>query len=49
MDAFVNMICSVGFPIAVAAYLLVVMRKSLDKLTQSIEKLIIVIDKKIGN
>jgi len=36
MDGFITFISSVGFPIAVAVYLLIFMKQSLDKLTNTL-------------
>jgi len=45
---FMDMISSVGFPIAIAVYLLVVMKRAIDNLTKSVDKLIELIDRKIS-
>lgn len=39
MEDIIGIIANVGFPIAVAAYLLIRIEVKLDKLTSSIEKL----------
>ena len=44
-DEFGTFISAVGFPIAVTVYLLVIMKKALDKLTKAIDKMTTVIDK----
>ena len=39
MEEMINLIANVGFPIAIAMYLLVRIEVKLDKMTVSIEKL----------
>lgn len=45
MEELMKLISNVGFPIAVAAYLLVRTEKKLDVLTDSISKLTTAVDK----
>lgn len=46
MEEMINLIANVGFPIAIASYLLVRIEVKLDRLTVSIEKLTSVLSKR---
>lgn len=48
MDDFIKMVANVGFPIAVAGYLLIRVETKIDKLTLSITNLTTVISIKLG-
>ncbi|GAA0178450.1 YvrJ family protein [Clostridium sediminicola] len=48
-EEFVNMVSSVGFPIAVSVYLLVRFEKKIEILNKSIQDLTVVITTVMGN
>jgi len=48
MDEFIKMVANVGFPIAVAGYLLIRVETKIDKLTLSITNLTTVISIKLN-
>lgn len=48
MEDFIKIVANVGFPIAVAGYLLIRVETKIDKLTESISNLSTVINLKLG-